>query len=63
MLAYARVNHELENYGTVKKVYNRLKKSDPDLAMQFSYLELKGEETARAAGINELTETLIWEED
>ena len=63
MLAYARVNHELENYGTVKKVYSRLKKSDPDLALQFSYLELKGEDAVRASGYSELTEVLIWEED
>jgi tetratricopeptide (TPR) repeat protein len=63
MLGYARINHELENYGTVKRVYNKLKKADPDLALQFIYLELKGEDAVRAAGIGELTETLIWEED
>ena len=63
MLGYARVNHELENYGTVKKVYKKLKKAEPDLALQFAYLGLKGEEAVRAAGIIELTETLIWEED
>ena len=63
MLGYARVNHELENYGTVKRVYNKLKKAEPDLALQFAYLGRKGEEAVRAAGISELTETLIWEED
>ena len=63
MLGYALVNHEMENYGVVKRVYNKLKKIDPDLAVQFSYLELKGDEASRAAGIAGLTETLIWVED
>jgi tetratricopeptide (TPR) repeat protein len=63
MLGYARVNHELENYGIVRRVYDKLKKADPEMAMRFAYLELKGEEAKRAAGVAASTETLIWEED
>ena len=48
--------------GTVKKLYAELKARDPDLALQFAYLDLKGEEAARAANIAGLNGVVVWEE-
>jgi len=63
LLCVARVNHELENYGLVRKSYQQLKRVDPDLADQFAYLDLRGEEAARAAEISAVTEVVVWEEE
>jgi Tfp pilus assembly protein PilF len=63
ILAAARVNHELENYGTVRNMYAKLKKLDNDLAEQFAYLDLRGEEASRAADISGLKEMILWEEE
>ena len=48
VLALARVNHELENYGTVRELYAALTELDVVLAEQFAYLDLRGEEGTRA---------------
>lgn len=63
LLGAARANHELENYGVVKKLYTELKSVSPDLADQFSYLDLKGEEATRAADIMKVKDVVIWDED
>ena len=63
ILAAARVNHELENYGTVRNMYARLKVLDDELAEQFAYLDLRGEEASRAAEISGLKEMILWEEE
>jgi tetratricopeptide (TPR) repeat protein len=62
LLCLARVNHELENYGSAQRLYGRLKALDPALAERFAYLELKGEEAARAAEAGVLRETVLWAE-
>ena len=48
LLCMARVRYELENYGLLGKFYQQLKKVDTDLADQFFYLYLRGEEATRA---------------
>ncbi len=63
LLCVARVNHELENYGIVRKAYNKLKAVDPELAEQFAYLSLRGEEAARAAEISAVKEVIVWDEE
>ncbi len=63
LLSIARANHELENYGTVRRVYDKLKLVDPDLAIQFAYLDMRGEEAVRAASIGSLKEIVVWEEE
>ncbi len=63
LLSIARASHELENYGTVKDSYEMLKSIDPDLAEQFSYLALRGEEASRAAEISKAREVMVWDED
>lgn len=62
LLAFARVNHDLENYYEVKKVYADLKVKDPALALQFAYLDLKGEEATRQAEIGGVVGVVLWEE-
>jgi tetratricopeptide (TPR) repeat protein len=62
LLAIARAEHELEDYGQTKKMYDALKKADPDLAQQFAYLDLKGEESTRAAEIGNVKEVVLWED-
>ncbi len=63
MLCVARVNHELENYGSVRTIYNKLKVINPDLAIQFAYLDLRGDEASRAADIGKMKEIVLWDEE
>ncbi len=63
LLCIARVNHELENYGIVSKMYAKLQKEDPVLAEQFSYLALRGDEAIRAAKISDVKEVIVWDEE
>jgi len=60
LLGEARVNHELQNYGMVKKTYDALKTADPDLAGRFGYLDLKGEASTRAAETSGVKDEMIW---
>lgn len=60
LLALARANHELENYGVAKLAYDRLKAADPALAARFAYLELKGAEGTRAADASGAKDQIIW---
>jgi tetratricopeptide (TPR) repeat protein len=63
LLGSARCNHELENYGTVRKAYQKLKSVDSALAQRFAYLDLRGEEAQRAADSVGIKEVVLWEED
>jgi tetratricopeptide (TPR) repeat protein len=62
LLGYARANHELENYGSVRLAFDELRKADPGLAAQFAYLDLRGDEAARAADISKAKEVTLWAE-
>jgi len=62
LLCIARANHELENYGTVRDAYDKLKTVDASLAAQFAYLDLRGSEATRAADIGGLKGTVVWDE-
>ncbi len=62
LLAVAKASHDLEDYFRVKKVYAELKAKDPDLALQFAYLDLKGEEATRAANVAGVSGVVVWEE-
>lgn len=63
LLSIARASHELENYGTVREAYEKLKLLDPELAERFSYLDLRGEKATRAAEMNEVLEVVVWDEE
>lgn len=60
LLAMARVSHDMENYGQVKQMYGQLKTVDPDLANQYAYLDLRGEEATRAADLSGVKESIEW---
>jgi tetratricopeptide (TPR) repeat protein len=62
VLALARTNHELENYGLARKQYADLARLDPALAARYSYLDLKGEEGSRAAEAAGLRDAVEWME-
>jgi tetratricopeptide (TPR) repeat protein len=55
LLGLARANNELQHYGAVKEEYEELQILNPDLANQFDYLRLQGEESTRAAAANQAT--------
>lgn len=63
LLGLARVSHELENYGTVTRYYEQVKELNPSLALQFSYLELRGEEAARASDAAQIGNRVFWGEE
>ena len=63
ILSIARANHTLENYGMVKKYYEKLAAVNPELAAQYSYLRLRGEEAMRAAEVAEVEGIAVWEEE
>ena len=60
LLAMARANHELENYGVAKVAYDQLKTADPKLAARYAYLDLKGSEGTRAADIAGVQDQVEW---
>ena len=62
LLAVARVNHDLENYRLAEQLYAQLKNSSPALAERYSYLEMRGEEAARASAVGQIKETVVWDE-
>ncbi len=62
LLAVARASHDLQDYFRVKKVYAELKARDPDLALHYAYLDLKGEEATRSAEVSGVGGTVVWEE-
>ncbi len=63
LLSVARVNHELENYGTTREAYAKLKEIDPALADRFAYLSLRGQEASRAADLEEVKGVVVWDEE
>jgi tetratricopeptide (TPR) repeat protein len=62
LLAEAMLNHQLENYGVVRKFYEALKSADPALADRHAYLNLRGEEGARAAEASGTKSLIEWME-
>ena len=41
----------------------KLKAIDPDMAMRFAYLDLRGEEATRAADAAGMRKVVLWEEE
>ena len=63
ILALARTDHELSNYGNVKRYYAQLANIDPELAGKYSYLDLRASDTARAQEASRLRKFVLWETD
>ena len=62
-LGIARVNHDLEQYEKTATAFSMVKQLDPALAERFSYLDLQGEASSRAADITQLKGVMVWEEE
>ncbi|MEI6873749.1 MAG: hypothetical protein WCL50_01320 [Spirochaetota bacterium] len=60
LLGLARASHELEDYRTTRMAYDSLKKTDPALAAKYSYLDLKGEESTKAAEASGAKDMVEW---
>lgn len=63
LLGIARASHELEDYSHVREVLAELKDIDPQLAQKVSYLELRAEESSRAADRAGTKEVILWEKE
>jgi hypothetical protein len=61
-LGIARANHALENYGAVRTALTELKRVDMALATEYAYLELTGDEAAKAAEASGAKESAEWAE-
>jgi tetratricopeptide (TPR) repeat protein len=62
-LNIARTHYAMENYGLVRRLYEDIQKSDPELAERFSYLGGGAEGTARADAVSQAKEAVLWEEE
>jgi len=62
LLAVARVNHAMENYGQVARAYTKLKELSPDLAAAYAYLDLRGADAQKAADISNASGASQWVE-
>lgn len=63
LVGLARCSHKLENFGTVQKIYDQLKTSNPELAERYAYLNERGEEAERASQAVTGAWTMMWEEE
>lgn len=63
LLSLARINHELENYGTTQRNLEQLAAIDSDLAETFPYLQMTGEDAARAADAQGARKLVLWSTD
>jgi tetratricopeptide (TPR) repeat protein len=63
LLAAARTNHELENYGNVRTYYEQLRGLSPRLAADYAYLDLtSSNETERAQAADLVKGRVEWEQ-
>jgi tetratricopeptide (TPR) repeat protein len=63
LLNIARTHHQLENYGLARRAYATLQDTSPSLANRFTYLNLRGEEAARAAEAGDVAGVVLWSEE
>ena len=63
LASLARIHHEQENYGMAQNVFQKLRDLDPDLAREYAYLDLRGEEATRAAEATGTKGIILWAEE
>lgn len=63
LLCVARANHELENYGSARRSYKKLKALNPELANQYAYIDMGTDETTRASDAKKMRRQMIWDEE
>lgn len=61
LLGSARANYEIENFGTVKVLYQTLEEMDSILADRYAYLVSASDDTGRASSAV-FRESAVWEE-
>jgi tetratricopeptide (TPR) repeat protein len=62
LLGLARVNYELENYGTARKLYQELEKVSSRLAAKYAFLAEKADDATRAAS-QSFKELVEWDQE
>jgi tetratricopeptide (TPR) repeat protein len=63
LLGIARILHAQENFGSARRIYERVSALDPELASRFAYLDLRGEQAVRAANMEKNMRLVIWLEE
>lgn len=63
LLPIARVYHKLENYSRARSTYTKLKKTDPELAERYTYLDQRGEAGVRAADVAQIEGVVEWSDE
>lgn len=63
LLAIAKANHELENYGTAERAYENLQVVAPAIAADFEYLQFRGSDAARASDAAVQKNIILWGEE
>lgn len=63
LLNLSRVNFALDNYGNAKESFKKLKSIDQELAEQYNYIELNGQDALIQAAKTEKNKKVIWIEE
>ena len=63
LLPIARVYHQLEKYDLARGAFSKLKKTDPQLADRYAYLDQRGDDTARAADLAQMEGVVEWSDE
>jgi hypothetical protein len=53
----------MENYGSVTKLYAKLRELKPEIAEQYAYLDMRGDEATRAADVSKVRGVAVWEDE
>jgi tetratricopeptide (TPR) repeat protein len=64
LLGIARIEHELENFGSAREAYQALRQVAPDIAVQYAYLgpEGAGAESGRASEAGIDRQSVLWQD-
>jgi tetratricopeptide (TPR) repeat protein len=63
LLPITRIHHKLENYTLARSTYTELKKTDPQLAERYAYLDQAGDAGVRAADVAGLEGVVEWSDE
>ena len=63
LLSIARASYELNDFESAKESYRKMKKIDPNLAVQYAYIEIGSEDSVRASDRSGMKDAIIWEEE
>jgi tetratricopeptide (TPR) repeat protein len=63
LLPIARVYHKLENYKLASNTFTKLKKTDPQLAERYAYLDQQGDAGVRASDVTQTEGVVEWSDE